>query len=116
MFESMKSSYSSAQEKSFFEKIHEKMLSEYAPCGEMLFSPRDNDENIGLHREEYDEFIVGHLSSNGNYESVHVMKLSDALLLDLQSLGYLTEKKTLLEWLRGRDYSGVMYDHNNAYL
>ena len=116
LFDRMKDGYTSDAEKAFFEQIYRKMLSEYAPCGELLISPRDNADGIGLHREEYDEFIIGHIQADGTYAEHHVMKLSDALGTDLYQIGFSDKSITLLQWLRKNDYVNIMFNHNNAYI
>ena len=117
MFRDMKSNYISEAEATFFHTMEEKMRGEYAPCGELIVSPRSNPDGIGFHREEYDEFIIGHLLEDGEYDDdYHVMKLSEALNADLKKIGYLDRDITMLEWLRKDDYKNVMYDHNNVYL
>ena len=116
LFDRMNNRYTSVAEQSFFEQIHRKMLSEYAPCGELLISPRDNADGIGLHRDEYDEFIIGHIQADGAYAEHHVMKLSDALGTDLCQIGFMDRSITLLQWLRENDYANVMFYHNNAYM
>ncbi len=117
LFRNMESAYVSENEAAFFCALHNKMLNEYAPCGELLLSPRSNSDGIGFHREEYDEFIIGHLCHDGSYEDdFHVMKLSDALNANLHEIGYLDRDVTFLQWLREHDYSHIEYDHNNAYM
>lgn len=116
-FNKMENCYASDAEAVFFRTLHEKMLYEYAPCGELLVSPRSNPDGIGFHREEYDEFIIGHLTEEGEYDDeYHSMKLSDALSANLLDLGYLNRDICMLQWLRENDFRFVMYDHNNAYM
>lgn len=113
----MENAYVSEEEAVFFRTLHEKMLYEYAPCGELLLSPRTNADGIGFHREEYDEFIIGHLLPDGDYDDdFHVMKLSDALNANLKDIGYLERNITMLGWLREHNYSQIEYNHNNAYM
>ncbi len=117
LFNNMESAYFSEAEEFFFHTLHEKMLNEYAPCGELLLSPRSNSDGIGFHREEYDEFIIGHLLPNEEYDDdFHVMKLSDALNANLMKIGYLDRNITFLQWLREQDYSHLDYNHNNINL
>lgn len=88
-----------------------KFKQEYEPTlsNDLIVSESDNDDKIYLVRVEYDEYLVG---KAGNEElEVHVMNLSEALSVDLSVVG-LNRKLTLLEWLKQRDYVGVMYDHN----
>ncbi len=113
LFSDMESAYTSEAESVFFRTLHMKMLYEYAPCGELLLSPRSNSDGIGFHREEYDEFIIGHLLPDGSYDDdFHVMKLSDALNANLKMIGYLDKDVTFLQWLRERSYRDLEYNHN----
>ena len=67
-------------------------------------------------RVDYDEFLVGH-GTVGHYdEEYHVMNLSEALNTNLKERGYLDRDITLLDWLRERDYQGIRYNHNYAYM
>lgn len=117
LFDKMENCYASDAEAVFFRTLHEKMLYEYAPCGELLVSPRSNPDGIGFHREEYDEFIIGHLTEDGEYDDeYHAMKLSDALSANLRDLGYLNRDISMFQWFRENDFRFVMYDHNNAYM
>ena len=59
LFEQMEGHYVSENEMLFFENIWVKMLSEYAPCGDLLLSSSTNEEEIYIDRVEYSEFVVG---------------------------------------------------------
>lgn len=106
----------SENEREFFRMLRQKMQSELAPCRELLFSEKDNDDELYLLRDQYDEFILGSAKNGERWNNQHVMRLSDALSLNLRELGYLDRDLNLLEWLRERDYRGVMFNHNNAYM
>ena len=117
LFSRMEGSYTSEEEKNFFETLHRKMLTEYAPCGELLLSPRSNADRIELDRVEYDEFIIGHIRSDEGYDQIHLMKLSEALDTDLHAIGFVEEEGiTLLRWLRKQGYADMIYNHNNLYV
>ncbi len=109
LFASLEGKYQSDNEALFFRNM--KFKQEYEPTlsNDLIVSESDNDDKIYLVRVEYDEYLVG---KAGNEEhEVHVMNLSEALSVDLSLVG-LNRKLTLLEWLKQRDYIGVMYDHN----
>lgn len=116
LFGEMAGKYTSTAERTFFETLHEKMLREYAPCGDLLVSSKKNEDGLYFEREEYDEYVVGIHKSDGRWKYEHVMSLHEVLALNLGELGYIDRSLTLLEWLRERNYQGVMYDHNNAYV
>ncbi len=109
LFASLEGKYQSDNEALFFRNM--KFKQEYEPTlsNDLIVSESDNDDKIYLVRVEYDEYLVG---KAGNEElEVHVMNLSEALSVDLSVVG-LNRRLTLLEWLKQRDYVGVMYDHN----
>lgn len=106
----------SENERNFFIRLREKMQNELAPCKEVHFSEKDNADGIFLLRDGYDEFIVGTEKDDVPNDYIHVMCLSDALLINLKSAGFVDRNITVLDWLRERDYKGAMFDHNNAYL
>lgn len=113
LFAAMEGHYVSENEKTFFEKMRYKMEYEISLSNDLILSEVDNDDLIYIVRCIYDEIIVGH-GTYGHYDpEYHVMNLSEALSANLKELGYLDRDITLHEWLRERDYEGVMYDHNN---
>lgn len=116
LFSKMEGHYVSENEKTFFEKIRYKMEHELAPSNELIMSEIDNDDKIYIVRVDYDEFIVGH-GTVGHYdEEFHGMNLSEVLDANLKELGYIDNDITLWEWLRERDYKGVRYNNNYAYM
>lgn len=116
LFILMKEKYISSEEKEFFERMHVKMLSELAASGELIVSEKQNPDGIYFLREQYDEFIVGQGHWGEEPEELHTMNLSDALNANLKEYGFMDTSMTLLEWLRNRNYQGVMYDHNYNYM
>ena len=72
-------------------------------------SEYDNEDKIYIVREEYSEFVVGR---EDILEEQHYMNLSETLSANLRETGLLDRDITLFQWLRERDYKGVMYDHN----
>lgn len=116
LFADMEGHYVSENEKTFFEKMRQKMEYEIAISNDLILSEVDNDDRIYIVRCIYDEIIVGH-GVAGHYDPEHhVMNLSQALGANLKELGYLDRDLTLLEWLRERDYKGVRYNHNYWWL
>ena len=106
----------SANELEFFTQLRNKMENELAPCKEVHFSEKDNEDGIFLLRDGYDEFIIGTEKDNVPNDYIHVMSLSEALSMNLSNIGFVDRDITLLDWLRERDYKGAMMNHNNAYL
>ena len=116
LFDNMEGHYISENEKSFFEKMKFKMENEIAPSNDLIMFEEDNDEHIYIVRCIYDEFIVGHGTKSHYDEEYHVMNLSEALSANLKTLGFIDRDITLLEWLRERDYEGIRYNHNYAFM
>lgn len=116
LFKSIEGHYRSLNEKEFFEKLRYKMENELAPSNELIMYEEDNEDHIYIVRCVYEEFIIGH-GLKGNYdEECHVMTLSEALNANLKQLGFIDCDITLLEWLRERDYNGIRYNHNYAFM
>ena len=105
LFTSMIGHYVSDKERTFFEKMRYKMEYEIDPSNDLIMFEEDNEDHIYILRCVYEEIII-----------VHVMTLSEALNANLKELGFLKSDITLLEWLRGRDYEGIRYNHNYAFL
>lgn len=116
LFANMEGHYISDNEKAFFEKMKFKMENEIAPSNDLIMFEEDNDEQIYIVRCIYDEFIVGHGTKSHYDEEYHVMNLSEALSANLKTLGFIDRDITLLEWLRERDYEGIRYNHNYAFM
>jgi len=116
LFVELDNNYISYNEKVFFETLREKMLTELAPCKELLISEQNNADQVYLIRDQYDEFILGQGIGENRKTEVHKMKLYDILHVNMNENGYLSENISFWEWLRRIDYEGVMYDHNYAYL
>lgn len=112
LFEDMTKHYVSENEKNFFSIIRHKQEFEITGLNDLLVSEYENDDEIYIVREYYEEYVVGHgIDSNGENE-VHVMNLSEALALNLKDLGFIDRNLTLLEWLRESDYRYVNYQRN----
>lgn len=115
-FSSMEGHYTSANEKEFFERMRHKMEFEIAPSNDLIMFEEDNDDHIYIVRCIYEEMIVGHGLKDKYDEEFHVMTLTEALHANLKKLGFLDRDITLLEWLRERDYKGVRYNNNYAFM
>lgn len=113
LFTSLEGKYQSENEAAFFRNMKFKQEYEVTLANDVILSETDNDDEIYLVRVEYDEYLVG----KGNNESneAHLMNLSEALSLDLGTIG-LERSITLLDWLKERDYAGVKYNRNYDYL
>lgn len=116
LFANMEGHYTSDNEKVFFEKMKFKMENEIAPSNDLIMFEEDNDDHIYIVRCIYDEFIVGHGTKSHYDDEYHVMNLSEALSANLKTLGFIDRDITLLEWLRERDYRGIRYNHNYAFM
>ncbi len=116
LFTSMEGHYISSNERVFFETMRHKMEYELAPSNDLIMFEEDNEDHIYIVRCIYEEIIVGHGLKDDYDEEFHVMTLSEALHANLKQLGFLSRSITLLEWLRERDYEGIRYNHNYAYM
>ena len=116
MFQEIENHYVSDNERQFFENLYYKMLTELAPCKELLISETKNKDGVYLLRDQYDEFILGQGLGEERKEEVHTMNLSEVLNINMKERGFLSDDITFWEWLRRIDYDGVMFDHNYAYL
>lgn len=114
LFQEMDGHYTSENEKIFFETLFVKMQTECAPCRETLINEFENDDNLFFLRDGYDEFIIG----KDGMESMmlHTMCLSEAMNANLMKLGFVDDDLNLFQWLRRRDYEGLSYNRNNAYM
>ena len=112
LFEEVSKQYQSENERRFFEHAAYCQENVFTFSNELLLSELDNEDHIYLVRVYFEEYILGH-GTEGQYdEETHTMNLSDALSTNLMEKGYLDKDMTFLEWLRARDYAGVLYDHN----
>jgi hypothetical protein len=112
LFESMKGNYISENEENFFKNIQYKQEYECTALNDVLVSAYENNDELYVVREIFEEYVVGHgIGTNGAYEE-HVMNLSEALALNLKDLGFIDRNLTLWEWLRECDYAVVNYERN----
>lgn len=78
---------------------------------DLILHEDNNEDGIFIVRIWYEEYEVACVRGDKcNVE--HVMNLSEALAINLRTLGADTGDITLFDWLRARDYAGCEYDHN----
>ena len=112
LFNSMKGKYISVNEENFFKNIQYKQEYECTLLNDLLVSEYENDDEIYIVREVYEEYVIGYgIESDGAHEE-HVMNLSEALALNLKELGFIDRNLTLWDWLRECDYTVVNYERN----
>ena len=89
LFSSMKGKYLSVNEENFFKNMQYKQEYEPTALNDLIVSEYENKDEIYIVRMYNEEYVVGHgIDSNGAQEE-HVMRLSNALTLNLKALGYL---------------------------
>lgn len=112
LFASMKGNYVSVNEENFFKKIQYKQEYECTLLNDLLVSEYENDDEIYVVREIFEEYVVGHGIGTDGAQEEHVMNLSEALALNLKELGFIDRNLTLWDWLRECDYNVVNYERN----
>lgn len=112
LFSSFKGKYQSENEENFFKNMQYKQEYEPTALNDLIVSEYENKDEIYIVRMYNEEYVVGHGIGTNGAQEVHVMCLSDALSLNLKSLGYIERDLTLWEWLRECDYSVVNYERN----
>ena len=112
LFTSMKDHFVSENEANFFKNMQYKQEYEVTALNDLLVSEYENDDEIYVVRENYEEYVVGHGIDTDGANEEHVMCLAEALALNLKDLGFINRNLTLLQWLRERDYSVVNYERN----
>lgn len=112
LFERMQGNYVSENEKNFFMNMQYKQEHEITGLNDLIVSEYENKDEIYIVREYFEEYIVGHGIGTDGAQEEHVMTLSEALALNLKTLGYIERNLTLLEWLRECDYVCVNYNRN----
>ncbi len=112
LFASMKGHYQSVNEENFFKNIQYKQEYECTALNDVLISAYENDDEIYVVREVYEEYVVGKGRGTNGAHEVHVMNLSEALALNLRELGFIDQNLSLWEWLRECDYTVVNYERN----
>lgn len=113
LFLEMEGKYVSSNEENFFKNIRYKEEYEITALNDLLVSEYENEDEIYLVREYYEEYVIGQgLNSDGARET-HVMTLAEALSLNLKEAGLLSRDLTLFQWLRNCDYRCVNYERNH---
>ena len=108
----MKGNYVSVNEENFFKNIKYKQEYECTLLNDLLVSEYENNDEIYVVREIFEEYVIGHgIGTNGAQEE-HVMNLSEALALNLKEVGFIDRDITLWDWLRECDYNVVNYERN----
>lgn len=111
LFIAMKTDSTTPEEFNFFQNMQFKEEHEPTLSNDLILSESVNTERIYIVREVYDEYVVG--CANHPEGEVHVMNLSDALNINLSTIGVKAQKDvTIWEWLRSINYEGVSYNHN----
>lgn len=112
LFNDMENNYTSINEENFFKNMKYKQEHEVTALNDLIVSEYDNDDEIYIVRECYEEYVIGHgIGSDGANEK-HLMCLSDALSLKLNEIGFTNQDMTVLDWLRKSDYIYVKYNRN----
>lgn len=112
LFDKMKNSYTSDQERIFFEKMHYKEEVEISVSNDLLINDKDNLDHLFMYRVGYSEYFIGKFTEKLPRPRVNFDSLSAALNVNLCSCGILDRDITLLEWLRSLNYSCVKYNQN----
>lgn len=94
-------------ERNFFEKMKEKVESEFAPSADIMMLEENNKDEIFLIRYYFSEFKIGKLHGN---EAIYCISFAQAINADLFIL--LGRHITLMEWLREIDFKGINYSGN----
>jgi hypothetical protein len=103
----------SNREISFFRRMQEKELGEFAPSADLILSEHNNTDQIYIVRYYFTEYRIGRGRVNERVrENIYTDSLSEALCTDLFQL--LDRHITLLDWLREVDFTGIDYDGNYA--
>lgn len=113
LFNQMENKYTSVNEENFFKNMKYKEEYEVTALNDLIVSEYENDDELYIVRECYEEYIIGHgIGTDGAYE-MHVMSLSEALSINLKDEGFIDRDITLFEWLRENDYQYVNYNRNH---
>ncbi len=113
LFVTMKGKYFSVNEENFFKNIQYKQEYEITSLNDLLISEYENQDEIYLVREYYEEYVIGHGIDSDGAQEEHVMTLSEALSINLKDVGFIDRDLTLLQWLRECDYECVNYNRNH---
>ena len=109
-FKAMETKYASENERHFFETMLRKIRTQYTDVNETIIGYENNEDEIYLYREGYDDFEVGRYSKKVSDNPVFTNGLFGILSVDLGE-DLLDDHITLLEWLRKNDFNCVQYDN-----
>lgn len=113
LFEKMEKNYTSVNEENFFKHMKYKQENEVSVLNDLIVSEYENEDEIYVVRECYEEYVVGRgVGTDGAFEE-HVMTLAEALAINLKEVGLTGRDITLLDWLRECDYKYVNYNRNH---
>lgn len=111
LFNNMETNCTSANEENFFKNMKYKQEYEVTALNDLLVSEYENEDEIYIVRECYEEYVIGRGIGTDGANELHVMTLSEALSIELSDIGF-GRNITLLEWLRESDYTYVNYNRN----
>lgn len=112
LFDKMENNYISVNEENFFKNMKYKQEYEVTALNDLIVSEYENEDEIYVVRECYEEYVVGRgIGTDGTFEK-HVMTLSEALDINLKDIGLMDGDITLFAWLRKCDYKYVNYNRN----
>jgi len=100
----------SADERTFFERMKEKVEGEFAPSADIMMLEEDNKDEVYLIRYYFSEFKIGKRHSD---EDIYSITFAEAIGQDMFIL--LGRHITLLEWLREIDFKGINYLGNSIF-
>ena len=109
-FKAMEGKYATENERHFFETMLRKIRTQYTDANETIISYENNEDEIYLYREGYDDFEVGRYSKEVSDSPVFTNGLFGILSVDLGK-DLLSVHITLLDWLRKDDFKCVQYNN-----
>lgn len=113
LFKNMENNYISVNEENFFKNMKYKQEYEATALNDLLVSEYENEDEIYIVRECYEEYVIGKgIGTDGAFEE-HVMTLSEALAINLKDAGLIDRDISLFDWLRESDYKYVNYNRNH---
>lgn len=99
----------SDNERFFFENLRSKFLSEPAASNDILMHELNNEDGLYIIRVGTDDILIGKRLTDPNEQSVPQEFAGLFLALQQDLYEYLGRHLTLHQWLRDRDFEGVVY-------